>query len=99
MNEGYKRTRNSSFKAVYCAAEPGIKITCTGHSTLFHLYKLCGDQVALFYVVKYWLQLFTALLNDMLIFQAGVIQPMHASVMLYSLVLHLPSGKLLNDLL
>lgn len=100
MNEGYKRKRNSSFKAIYCAAELGIKITCTGHSTLFHLCKLCGDQVPPFDVVKYWLQLFTALLNDMLIFQAGVIQPVSAcSVMLYSLVLHLPSGKLPNELL
>lgn len=80
MNEGYKRKKNSSFKAIYCAAELGIKTTCIGHSTLFQLCKLCGDQVPLFYVVKYWLQLFSALLNDMLIFQAGVIQPVHAQL-------------------
>lgn len=78
MNEGYKRRKNGSFKAMYCAAELGTKTTCIGQSTLFHLCELCGDQVPLFYVVKYWLQLFTALLNGMLIFQAGVIQPVHA---------------------
>lgn len=80
MNEGYKRKKNSSFRAIYWAAELGIKTTCIGHSALFHLCKLCGDQVPPFYVVKYWLQLFTALLNDMLIFQAGVIQPVHAQL-------------------
>lgn len=94
-----KERKNSSFKAVYLpASQAGQKdnmyIVCFFVCVSCMMTKYLSLPVARICFKILAVTSFTALLNIMLIFQAGVIHLASAcSVMLYSLVLHLPSEK------